>query len=134
MSGWNGVDWGKVAIGIIVHVDSRGSTYVSHRLPFLNRPSPRQDEYSSIVRGKARTRCGFGILLDLRYSGLTSEPAKVAFLNTLAAAQRDPNGTELVRELTRLLGGLEGLGGDDMTAEDLAKGFAAVPEVCPSPG
>lgn len=55
--------------------------------------------------------------------------AKVAFLNTLAAAQRNPNGKELVEHLTRLLGGMEGLGGDDMTPEDFAKGFAQVPDV-----
>lgn len=59
-------------------------------------------------------------------------PAKVAFLATLAAAQRNPNGKELVEELTRMLGNMEGLSAGGMTAEDLAEGFAAVPNVSES--
>ena len=55
--------------------------------------------------------------------------AKAAILATLAAAQRNPNGKEIVEELTRLLGNMEGLGGGGMTAEDLAAGFAGVPDV-----
>ncbi|KAG9019582.1 hypothetical protein FRB90_000046 [Tulasnella sp. 427] len=57
------------------------------------------------------------------------EEAKAAFLATLAAAQRNPNGQEIVEELTRLLGRMEGLGSGGMTAEDLAAGFAAVPDL-----
>ncbi|KAG8954011.1 hypothetical protein FRC04_000995 [Tulasnella sp. 424] len=57
------------------------------------------------------------------------EEAKAAFLATLAAAQRNPNGKEIVEELTRLLGNMEGLGDGGMTAEDLAAGFAGVPDL-----
>ncbi|KIO24091.1 hypothetical protein M407DRAFT_26527 [Tulasnella calospora MUT 4182] len=57
------------------------------------------------------------------------EEAKAAFLATLAAAQRNPNGKEVVEELTRLLGNMEGLGGGGMTGEDLAAAFAGVPDL-----